>query len=298
MGLSKYPSKVHLPLHNPGCVTVLDYLVVKFPYIAENVWQQRLMDGKVHWLNGEVIDSSTLYRSQQCVCYYREVEQEPIIPFEENIVFQDEHILVACKPHFLQVTPGGNYVDECLQSRLRRKTGNDDLQALHRLDRETAGLVLFSVNPDTRSSYHALFEHHEITKTYQAVADVGAEAMLCKHWVVKNRMEKSTPRFVMHIVPGEVNAHSVIECVDQQAGKGLFELSPVTGKTHQLRVHMASIGHSIMNDKVYPVLKPKAEDDFSKPLQLLAKKLMFVDPITREERFFYSDRVLLSQEGL
>ena len=83
-----------------------------------------------------------------CVCYYREVEQEPVIPFEETVIFQDDQILVACKPHFLQVTPGGNFVDECLQNRLRRKTGNDDLQALHRLDRETAGLVLFSVNPE------------------------------------------------------------------------------------------------------------------------------------------------------
>ncbi len=285
---------MHLPLHNPGCGTVLDYLVVKFPYIAESVWRQRLMDGKVHWLNGEMINSSTLYRSQQCVCYYREVEKEPVIPFEEHIIFQDEHILVACKPHFLQVTPGGNYVDECLQSRLRRKTKNDNLQALHRLDRETAGLVLFSVNPETRSDYHTLFEHHKITKTYQAVADIGADAMLCKHWVVKNRMEKSNPRFVMHIVSGETNAHSVIDCVDDTGNKGLFELSPVTGKTHQLRVHMQSIGYPILNDKVYPILQPKKEDDFSKPLQLLAKKLEFVDPITKDERVFCSDRELLS----
>lgn len=286
-----------MPLANPGCVTVLDYLVMKFPFIAEGVWRQRLIDEKVHWLSGELIDSSTLYVPQGSVCYYREVEKEPVIPFEENVIFQDEHILVACKPHFLQVTPGGNFVDECLQNRLRRKTGNDNLQALHRLDRETAGLVLFSVNPETRSCYHALFEHHNITKTYQALADVGVEDMLCKHWVVKNRIEKSNPRFVMHIVPGVDNAHSVIDCVDLRAGKGLFELSPVTGKTHQLRVHMASIGHPIVNDKVYPVLQPKVDDDFSQPLQLLAKKLMFVDPITREARVFCSDRTLLSMEG-
>ena len=293
---------MNLPLHNPGCVTVLDYLVVKFPYIEENVWRQRLQDGKVHWLNGDIIDSGTLYRSQQCVYYYREVEQEPIIPFEESIIYQDEHILVACKPHFLQVTPGGNYVDECLQNRLRCKTKNDDLQALHRLDRETAGLVLFSVNPETRSCYHALFEHHNITKTYQAVANIGEEArldkaMLCKHWEVKNRMEKSNPRFVMHIVPGEVNAHSIIDCVDDRQNKGLFELHPVTGKTHQLRVHMQSIGYPILNDKVYPVLQSKKEDDFSKPLQLLAKKLVFVDPITKEDRVFCSERQLLSLKG-
>jgi len=297
MGLSKYPSKVNLPMSNPGCITVLDYLVMKFPFIAEDIWRQRLIDGKVHWLNDELIDSSTLYVSQGCVCYYREVEQEPVIPFEETVIFQDDQILVACKPHFLQVTPGGNFVDECLQNRLRRKTGNDDLQALHRLDRETAGLVLFSVNPETRSCYHALFEHHKITKTYQALAGIGAEEMPTKHWVIKNRLEKSNPSFVMHIVPGVDNAHSVIDCVEQRAGRGLFELSPVTGKTHQLRVHMASIGHPIMNDKVYPILKPKTDDDFSRPLQLLAKKLMFIDPITQAERVFYSDRSLLSIES-
>ena len=289
MSISKHPSKLSLPQTNPGISSVLEYLIIKFQNIRPEVWQQRVADGKVHWHDGTLITADSPFQAQQRVYYYREVDSEPVIPFEEKILFQDEHILVAYKPHFLAVIPTGIYIKECLQNRLREKTGHENLQALHRLDRPTAGLMLFSVNPATRHLYHELFSARKIHKTYQAIARVNSgEDLVGKEWLVKNRIIQSDPRFLMKIVEGESNSHSVIRCLEQSGDKALFELNPITGKTHQLRLHMKSLGWPLLNDRFYPTLLPKADEEYSKPLQLLAKELRFIDPVTQQSRFFSS----------
>lgn len=293
MSISKYPSRLSLPQNNPGVASVLEYLIVKFPAINANVWRQRITAGKVHWHDGTCITADSPFKPQQRVYYYREVESEALIPFEEEIVFQDEHILVAYKPHFLAVTPGGIYINECLQNRLRDKTGHDNLQALHRLDRATAGLVLFSINPGTRHLYHQLFKNHKIEKTYQAIAMVNEnENLTGRSWGIRNRIVKSEPQFLMKIVAGEANSHSMIRCLKQYSDKALFELSPITGKTHQLRLHMQTIGCPLLHDRYYPTLQPEAADDYARPLQLLAKALRFIDPVTQQFRVFSSHKKL------
>ncbi|MFT7111104.1 MAG: tRNA pseudouridine32 synthase/23S rRNA pseudouridine746 synthase [Psychrobacter glaciei] len=290
MAISEYPSKLSLPQANPGVTTVLEYLIIKFPYINAQIWNQRITDGKVHWHDGSLITTQSLFKSQQRVYYYREVESEPSIPFKETILFQDEHILVAYKPHFLTVTPGGIYVSECLQNRLRRSTGIEALQALHRLDRVTAGLVMFSTNLHTRNQYHDLFRTKKIHKTYQAIANIGGdENLIGQTWEVKNRIVNCEPRFRMRVAEGEANSHSVIRCLQQSTHQALFELNPVTGKTHQLRVHMQTLGFPILNDNYYPKLQPLSGDDYSAPLQLLAKELQFIDPVTLNPRRFSYD---------
>jgi tRNA pseudouridine32 synthase/23S rRNA pseudouridine746 synthase len=293
MAIANAPSKLSLPQHNPGVTTVLEFLVLKFPAISSDVWQQRMFDGKVHWHDGRLISARTAYVAQQRVYYYREVQREPVIPFAEKIVYEDELILVAHKPHFLPVMPGGKYVEECLQNRLRKKTGNQQLQAVHRIDNGTAGLVLFSVNPDSRAPYHRLFESQQVSKTYQAIARTHNNVPIYnQQWEVKNRLEKSEPRFLMHIVEGEANSHSRIRCLKKSADKALFELNPITGKTHQLRLHMQSLGWPLLHDSYYPELQPNKPDDYSKPLQLLAQKLQFIDPMTQQARFFSSQTQL------
>lgn len=294
MAIAKYPSILSLPQTNPGVPTVLEYLIIKFPYIDAQVWRQRIADGKVHWHDGSLITPHTAFQAQQRVYYYREVEKEPTIPFKETIVFQDQHILVAYKPHFLAVTPGGVYVNECLQNRLRRSTGIETLQALHRLDRVTAGLVIFSINPDTRHHYHQLFESRQIQKTYQAIANISQnDSLIGREWEVKNRIVRSEPRFLMRVVEGENNSYSQIRCLAQLNNKALFELTPITGKTHQLRVHMHTLGWPILNDKYYPKLQPLSADDYSAPLQLLAKELKFIDPVTQQPRHFSHENNLV-----
>ena len=193
-------------------------------------------------------------------------------------------------------------MNECLQNRLRRTTGIEGLQALHRLDRVTAGLVMFSVNPGTRNQYHHLFETRQIHKTYQAIANIkDDENLVGQEWEVKNRIVQSEPRFRMqvaeNVTESEANSHSIIRCLKQTvqqtsqhtSQRALFELNPVTGKTHQLRLHMQTLGWPILNDKYYPELQPLSEDNYSAPLQLLAKELKFIDPITQQARCFRYD---------
>ena len=289
MSISKYPSKVSLPQGNPGFTSVLEYLVIKFPNIGLHIWRQRMADGKVHWHDGALISAATPYQPQRRVYYYREVESEAPPPFEERILFQDDHIIVAYKPPFMGVTPGGGSINECLQYRLRRKLGHDAVQAIHRLDRATAGLVLFSVNPDTRPLYHHLFNTHQADKIYQAVAKVETDDDLVgKQWEVKNRITRSEPRFLMTIVDGEPNSHSLIRCLKQSHDRALFELKPITGRTHQLRLHMQALGWPLLHDNYYPTLQPKSADVYSQPLQLLATGLRFTDPVTLGSRSFSS----------
>ncbi|MDR7122560.1 pseudouridine synthase [Rheinheimera soli] len=297
MSKATKPSEITLPPKDLGWGTVLNFLIEKFHRIDAAIWQQRVADGKVCWFGGEVISANTAFLPSRRVCYYREVVAEPVIPFAHQILYQDEHIIVACKPHFLPVTPGGEFVNECLLERVKRDTGLHDVVAVHRLDKETAGLVLFSVNSQSRPLYYQLFAQGHIRKSYQAVARLSEELQpleLPQSWQVKNRLEKSTPAFLMQPVEGDVNAFSSLTLVEKHAELGLFELCPHTGKTHQLRLHMLSVGCPILFDKYYPELLPKQQTDFAEPLQLLAKRLSFVDPATGLDHQFESTRQLQS----
>ncbi|MFQ6370634.1 pseudouridine synthase [Shewanella sp. YIC-542] len=288
-----HPSWVALPQQQTDKATVLAFLAARFPAIGEACWRMRMQQGKVHWQDGSLIDEHTPYRPAQRVYYYREVASEPRIPFQEQILYQDDASLLVYKPHFLPVTPGGNFVNECLVNRLRARTGIDTIIPVHRLDRDTAGVMLMSVNPQSRDAYHRLFREGAIHKRYQALAKLTPELAdtipqgwlpTPLAWVVKNRIERGNPGFTMQMVPGEANSHSNIRLLASVGDVGLFELEPVTGKTHQLRLHMWSLGMPLLNDRFYPRLQPLQADDFTRPLKLVACELRYQDPLNGEAR--------------
>lgn len=300
VSIARQASEITLPAVNNGWHSVLQFLCSQFPFISEATWRERIAAGKVHWFNGDAISADTPFMPSKRLCYYREVTAEQVIPFAHHIVYRDQHIIVADKPHFLPVTPGGEYVNECLLARLQRDTGISDIAPVHRLDRDTAGLVLFSVNAQSRAAYYQLFSEGIINKQYQAVARLtpqAATAALPQHWLIKNRIEKGTPRFINAIVAGEVNAQSDISLVAKSGELGLFELTPHSGKTHQLRLHMLSLGMPILHDNYYPVLQPKQAPQFDAPLQLLAKQLSFTDPVTQKQQQFCSKLQLSAWPG-
>ena len=272
--------------------SILEFLSRRFPLISQEIWAQRLAAGKVLDGAGVPLTQASRYLPQARLLYFREVENEPEIPFAETILYRDDHLLVADKPHFLPVTPGGRYVEECLLARLRRRTGIQDLAPLHRIDRETAGIVLFSVNKRTRGSYARLWLQGEVEKSYEALsACVPAPGIAA--WVVENRIEQGEPPFRMKIVPGEINARSVITLLEWNNGIARFSLQPLTGKTHQLRLHLSGLGFGICNDRFYPELQAERADNFATPLQLLAKMVRFRDPLSGELREFISERELI-----
>ncbi len=288
MGLSRYCSIVALPLCDKPYPSILNFLAGRFPTISIEIWEKRILSGKVLDDNEEPISLSTPYEPLKRLRYFREVEQEPDIPFEERIIYQNKDILVADKPHFLPVTPGGPYVNECLLNRIRKKTGIHELAPIHRIDRETAGIVLFSTNPETSSLYHELFKFGKMKKTYFALSRI-KEPPSKHEWTVENRLVKGQPWFRMRVTEGEINSRSEIKLISIQDDVGLFKLHPVTGKTHQLRIHISGLGFQILNDKYYPTLQPKSPDIFNKPLQLVARHLSFIDPVSNKPLVFDSN---------
>lgn len=287
MSIADKPSTITLPAAAAPGATILDFLIRTFPHIPAEQWAARLLEGKVTDERGNTVTAETAFTPSKRIFYYREVQDEPVIPFADRILFQNDEILVADKPHFLPVVPGGRFVNECLLSRLRERTGIADLAPMHRLDRETAGLVLFSVNRNTRGLYHDLFMHGKAEKTYEALAMLERPPTE-RQWTVENRIARGEPRFRMKIVPGIVNARSVIHLVEVRGNRGRFRLHPITGKTHQLRLHMSSLGFGILNDRVYPALLPESEDVYERPLRLIARRLAFRDPMTGTTRTFES----------
>jgi tRNA pseudouridine32 synthase/23S rRNA pseudouridine746 synthase len=292
MGISAYPSSVVLPNVPQPYPAILAFLVARFPRVPKALWEERIAAGKVLDGDGRPISMDSGYAPLKRIFYFREVEQEPVIPFQEEIVFQNDDILVACKPHFLPVTPGGAYVEECLLNRLRRRTGAEYLAPVNRIDRATAGLVMFSVNRKTSGLYHALFRSGRVEKRYQALAPC-TRKQAESEWLVEDRIVTGEPWFRMRTAPGEVNARSRVRLAEMRSGIGRFELSPLTGRTHQLRIHMSALGFGILNDRLYPQLQPEGQDDFARPLQLIAQGLRFRDPVARRVMEFRSERKLL-----
>lgn len=289
MSRAPQPSFVTLPEAAIGTpATIFEYLLLRFPRIDAATWQRRIDEGLVR-SGDQAIALDTPFAPRARISYYREVEYEPILPAEETIVFEDEHLVVADKPPFQPVTPSGPWVNSCLLYRLRQRTGCPTLAPAHRLDLETAGLVLFSRRPEDRALYTGLFAHGEARKVYRALATV-PDAPKRRQWWVESRIVQGEPWFRMREAPGPPNARSSVELLDWKESLGLFELIPVTGKTHQLRLHLAGLGFPIVNDRLYPTLRPESSRDFDLPLQLLAAELRFRDPVTGAERRFASRR--------
>jgi tRNA pseudouridine32 synthase/23S rRNA pseudouridine746 synthase len=291
MAISATPSTVTMPDAERPYPSILEFLTRRFPRIGSSCWQQRISEGKVLNSDNSPITTDTQYLPHKSLFYFREVEQERLIPFAEKILFQNDDLLVACKPHFLPVIPGGGYVNECLLNRLRKGTGNNDLVPLHRIDRETAGIVMFSANIKTRGLYSRLFADGMIDKSYQALAEYSHDAEK-SGWTVENRIVKGEPWFRMRTIPGAPNARSKIRLKDVNGTIARFDLFPITGKTHQLRIHMSGLGFRILNDRYYPDLQPEQADDFEKPLRLVAKRVRFRDPVSGNNMEYCSEREL------
>jgi tRNA pseudouridine32 synthase/23S rRNA pseudouridine746 synthase len=269
---------------------VLDCLCEHFSAIGREQWLDRIARGRVLDGFGQPIPLDLPYKEGLRIHYFREVADEKPIPVVESILYADEHLVVADKPHFLPVTPAGEYVEQTLLRRLIHRLDNPHLVPLHRIDRHTAGLVLFSAHPDSRSAYQSLFPTRQIEKRYEAIAP--ALPGLCFPRVHKSRLVEGEPFFRMQEGPGATNTETAVDVKEKNGDFWRYALYPVTGKKHQLRVHMAALGAGICNDPFYPQVLKDVVDDYANPLKLLAQGLRFVDPITGQERCFESSLFL------
>jgi len=273
---------------------MLDFLSERFVGIPRERWQARMDAGEIWDEHGAAVTLRRPYQAHLRLYYYRDVPVELPIPFEATILLQDEHLLVVDKPHFLPVAPSGHYLQQTVLVRLKRQLGIDELSPIHRIDRDTTGLVLFSLQKSTRGAYQALFRERAVHKTYEAIAPWRADLSLplTRH----SRLQEAGHFMLQHEVDGAPNATTHIALLEtfKRQGQDLarYRLEPITGQRHQLRVHMAALGLPILGDGLYPTLTPEGQIDYARPLQLLAKAIEFIDPLSGAARRFESARQL------
>lgn len=270
--------------------TVDAFLAQRFPNVSAAEWQQRLQDGQVVDDQGQHVAPNCPYTPRRRLYYFRTLPAEPRIPFEATVLWQDEHLLVVDKPHFLPVLPSGKYLQETVLVRLKRALGMEDLSPIHRIDRDTAGLVLFSKQVATRGAYQELFRTRQVDKTYEAIAPWNPALQ----WPLRreSRIEPASHFMQQCEVPGAPNAITTIEPMEVLGELARYALKPITGRRHQLRVHMAALGLPLLGDGIYPTLTPEGSSDYAQPLQLLAKAIAFTDPVSGKPQRFESERKL------
>ncbi|MXP24324.1 pseudouridine synthase [Gordonia sp. HNM0687] len=254
---------------------------------------ERAAAGELVDADGAPLDPGTPARLNSSVYLYRDLPDETPIPFDLPILYRDDAIVVVDKPHFLATMPRGRHVTQTALVRLRRELGSDHVSPAHRLDRLTAGVLLFTLRPEVRAAYQALFAERRADKEYRALAPVRAD--LADPVTVTNRIEKTAGDLRARVVDGEINASSAITLVEETDAGGVYRLQPHTGRTHQLRMHMAQLGVGIVGDPLYPDIRPELAElpdhgDFSQPLRLVAHSLAFDDPLTGKRREFVSGR--------
>lgn len=288
------PARLRLPDEGPW-TTLLEHLVERLPRVAPARIEEMLHEQRIHGEDGPLgIDAA--YVPGSFIWFHRDLPDEVPVPFDVTVLHRDEHLLVVDKPHFLATIPRGRHVLETALVRLRRSLDLPALSPAHRLDRVTAGLVMFVITPSARGAYQTMFRDRLVHKEYEAIAPYDPSLELPR--TVRSRIIKERGVLAAQEVPGPPNAESTVELLEHRDGLGRYRLTPATGRTHQLRVHMCSLGTPILGDDFYPELHEKPLDDFTKPLQLLAKVLEFDDPLSGEHRRFTSRRTLTAWDSL
>lgn len=274
--------------------TMRDHLVDRLPRVAPSRIDAMLREQRIVDRDGPIAPDAP-YVPESFLWFHRDLPVEAPVPFEIGIVHHDDDLLVVDKPHFLATIPRGQHIVETTLVRLRRELDLPTLSPAHRLDRVTAGLLMFVVRPERRGAYQTLFRDRLVRKTYEAIAPYGRGLALPR--TVRSRIVKERGIICAREEPGPPNAETVVELAEHRGRLGRYRLTPTTGRTHQLRLHMSRLGVPILGDDFYPVLTEKPLDDFTRPLQLLAAELEFVDPISGEPRRFRSSITLQAWES-
>ncbi|MGL4233979.1 MAG: pseudouridine synthase [Casimicrobium sp.] len=282
--------------------TVLDFFLARFGHIHRDEWRARFASHSIFFVDrGQRMISLTGYEplfsfAGMPIFYFRSNADEAKHEGEIHVVYRDRHLIVADKPHGLPVVPSGDYVSETLLARLREQFDLPTLTPIHRIDRDTAGLVVFCIEQETRGAYQSLFRERQVEKIYEAIAPYRDDLSLPMTY--RSRLVDSDHFMQMKTVDGEANAETYIELIERiGTTHAKYRLSPMTGQRHQLRIQLATLGIPITNDAIYPILQSAPADASKAPLQLLAKSISFVDPITQHVHRFESQHELVWSEA-
>ena len=272
----------------PPWATMREFLVDRLP--ARALVGQRLRAGDFVDQSGQPLTGDEPYRPHTFVWFHRALAPEAPAPFPITVLEVNERFVVADKPHFMATTPRGAHVTETALVKLRLSLDLPELAPAHRLDRLTAGVLVFTTRREYRGAYAGVFQSGNAHKTYEALAPFDPALEFPRRIV--GRIEKRRDSLQAELVEGQPNTETLVEIEEVRGAYAHYRLTPTTGKTHQLRVHMASLGLPIVGDSLYPAVMEVAPDDFSAPLQLIARRLWFTDPIDQTPRDYTSQREL------
>lgn len=306
--------------NNTAPATIADYLIARFYPNNPQIIHARFNTGEVRLDDGTILTSDSPYMPGERIWYFRELADEPQLPSDMPVLYEDEHVLAIDKPHFLPTTPRGSYIAQTALTKLRVREQNPLLIPIHRLDRPTAGVLLFAKTVEARRPFQMMFQHRQVSKTYRAVApiptDAAAEQALSAEGLqVRSHIQKIRDQLQVQqlseqecaaqgVEPNTLTTVKILRTFtpSAQAVEGwraepnrewaLYDLAPHTGKTHQLRAHLNMLSSPILGDVLYPQVLPDAPDRPEYPLQLLAYSLHFEHPITGERVDLYSGRSL------
>lgn len=299
------PTRLRLPSAGPW-PTIADHVAERFTHLDGERLRARFPRGDFVDITGTPVTGDEPLGSVEFIWYYREPPaREHDVPLDFDVLHHDDDLLVIDKPHFLPTTPGGSFLVHSALIQARRRFGNDDLVPIHRLDRATAGVLMFSARPETRGLYQSMFERREVRKVYRAVTEIPDAGLPSSPWEYRSHIRKFRDNIRVQVIEGEEpNAITRAEVIGVGARAGAFastgtgapaahvRLFPLTGQMHQLRVHLAAQGMGILGDRYYPDLFPLGDDDRDRPLQLLAEEVSFTDPRSASPRTFRSRRTL------
>ncbi len=274
----------------PGGVTTMgEWLRHRLPERVEV--GAMLADERFVYDDARPVAEADPYRPHTFVWFHRDLREEPDVPGELVVVHRDERLVVVDKPAFLSSIPRGRHVRQSVVVRLRDELDLPELSPLHRLDRITSGLLMLATERRWRGPHQVLFEHGKVRKTYRALAPWREDLALPT--TVRNHLRKERGVWQGEVVPdAPVNAETLVEVEEVLGDHAVYRLTPRTGRTHQLRLHLLGLGIPIVGDPLYPEVQPTDVDDFSRPLQLLAAELAFTDPVDGSPRRFESVRRL------
>ena len=311
--------------NNAAPVTIADYLVARFYPNDPQIIHARFNTGEVRLDDGTILSSNSPYMPGERIWYFRELADEPQLPSDMPVLYEDEHVLAIDKPHFLPTTPRGSYIAQTALTKLRVREQNPLLIPIHRLDRPTAGVLLFAKTVQARRPFQMMFQHRQASKTYRAVAPVPSDvtaaeqALSTEGLQVRSHIQKIRDQLQVQqlseqecaaqgVEPNTLTTVKILRTFtpSAQAVEGwraepalnkkqewaLYDLEPRTGKTHQLRAHLNLLGSPILGDVLYPQVLPDTPDRPEYPLQLLAYSLHFEHPITGERVDLHSGRSL------
>ncbi|WP_241386811.1 pseudouridine synthase [Rhodococcus sp. CH91] len=280
------PDRIRMPA-DVTAGTIVEFLQAAHP---EEDWLARLAAGELVDEHGRRVEPHTRCQPTRFVYFYREPAPEVPVPFAVRVLHREAGLVVVDKPHFLATIPRGAHIRESVVVRLRRELELPELVPVHRLDRMTAGVLLCTTDPAWRRPYQELFERQQVRKVYEAVAGYRPELEFPQ--VVRSRIVKRHGELTAVQSFDEPNSETRVELLERRGERARYRLCPRTGRTHQLRLHLAGLGVPIVGDNFYPQFRPRRAGDFTDPLRLLARSLEFTDPISGVARRFVSERVL------